>query len=130
MMHTEIRTFFESYCDAFNSLNGESIAEFYAIPSGIVSGKEYTHWQTFKHIAENMLALCKQYAEHGFCSASYELTTLFQQGEHSAVADLSWVIKRVDGQEPRRFNTTYNLLCTSVGWRILLCTAYEEKPRA
>lgn len=126
-MITEIQQFLNRYCDAFNSLNGESIAKLYAIPSGIVFGKEYTHWPTFNHIAENMAALCKQYEEHGFCSASYELATFFRQGEHSVVADLSWTIKRTSGLEPWCFNTTYNLLHTSEGWRVLLCTAYEEK---
>ena len=128
MFITEIHNLLDRYRDAFNSLDSESIAKLYAIPSGIVSGKEYTHWPTFKHIAENMHALCKQYAEHGFCSVSYELNAFLQQGEYSAVADLSWGIKRSDGLEPWCFNTTYNLLNTSEGWRVLLCTTYEEKP--
>ncbi|MDR0777508.1 MAG: nuclear transport factor 2 family protein [Azonexus sp.] len=126
-MPTEIRAFFDRYRDAFNALDGEAVAQLYAVPSGIVSAQQYTHWPVFEPIAENMAALCKLYADHGFRSASYEPSAFIQQGEHCAVSDLSWVIERTEGQEPWRFNTTYNLLRTPEGWRVLLCTAYEER---
>lgn len=125
-MPDEIRAFFDRYRDAFNALDSEAVARLYAVPSGILSGQQYTHWPAFEPIAENMSALCKLYAEHGFSSASYEPSALIEQGERCAVVDLSWVIERTDGQEPWRFNRTYNLLRTSEGWRVLLCTAYEE----
>ena len=40
-------------------------------------------------------------------------------------ADLRWTIEWRDGQ-PWRFNTTYNLVRSADGWRVLLCTAYTE----
>lgn len=126
-MPPEIRAFFDSYREAFNRLDGEAVARLYAVPSGIVSDRGYTHWSSFEPIAENMVALCKLYAENGFASTVYQLAAFIGQGEHNAIADLSWTVERTNGQEPWRFNTTYSVMRTVEGWRVLLCTAYQEK---
>jgi len=126
-MSSEIYAFFEEYRGAFDRLDGEAVARLYAIPSGIASESSYTHWPSFEPIRENMVALCKLYAENGYACANFELGTLLQQGENFAVADVSWHIDRSENGEPWRFNTTYNLIRTPAGWRVLLCTAYSEK---
>jgi hypothetical protein len=59
--------------------------------------------------------------------ASFESETFLQQGEQYAVVDLRWHIERSGGQPAWDFNTTYNLIRTAEGWRVLLCTAYSEK---
>jgi hypothetical protein len=126
-MPADIRAFFEEYRIAFNQLDGEAVARLYAVPSGIASDTGYTHWSSYEPIRENMVALCKLYRENGYESAEFEPEAFLAQGEHFAVADISWNIGRSAGQEPWRFNTTYNLMRTPEGWRILLCTAYSEK---
>jgi hypothetical protein len=125
-MPTEIRLFFDQYREAFNLLDGKAVAQLYAVPSGIVSNSGYTHWPTFEPIRDNMVALCELYRQHGFSSARFEPGVFVPQGEDHAFADVSWQIERV-GQEPWCFNTSYNLLRTAQGWRVLLCTAYSEK---
>ena len=55
------------------------------------------------------------------------LAGLLLQGSDFAVADVEWTIERQRNLEPWRFRTTYNLRRTEGGWRVLLCTAYEEK---
>jgi hypothetical protein len=126
-MPAEIRAFFEQYRRAFDCLDGDAVARLFAVPSGIASDSGYTHWPAFEPIRENMVALCTLYRENGFVSATFEPVTFISQGEDFAVADISWNIERSGRQEPWRFNTTYNLMRTSEGWRVLLCTAYSEK---
>lgn len=126
-MTADIREFLERYCAAFNRLDGEAVARLFAVPSGIASDKGYTHWDSFEPVRDNMVALCELYRANGFSSARFEEAAFLAQGENQAVVDLSWHIDRVDGQTPWRFNTTYNLIRTAEGWRVLLCTAYEEK---
>ena len=126
-MPREIRAFFEAYRDAFNRLDGEAIARLYAVPSGIASNSGYTHWSSFEPIRENMVALCSHYSAGGYVTAGFEPTAFLAQGEDFAIADLQWHIERSAEQEPWRFNTTYNLIRTGEGWRVLLCTAYSEK---
>jgi uncharacterized NTF2-like protein DUF6841 len=125
-MPHEIRRFFEQYCDAFNQLDGEAVAKLYAVPSGIAQDAKYEHWPSFEPIKKNMIALCDLYRERGYESASFEPGMFLQQGEDFAVADVRWHIRWRATQEPWRFNTTYNLVRTKEGWRVLLCTAYSE----
>jgi len=126
-MTAEIRAFFEKYCAAFNQLDGEAVAQLYAVPSGIADDTGYTHWSTFEPICENMVALCGLYRKNGYATASFEPGAFIQQGDHFAVADVQWRIERTGGQEPWRFGTTYNLMRSPRDWRILVCTAYCEK---
>jgi len=125
-MPTEIRQFFERYRDAFNSLDGEAVATLYAVPSGIAQDGQYTHWPEFERIRDNMVALCTLYRERRYEAAEFEPGAFLQQGENYAIADLSWKINWSSGTAPWRFNTTYNLVRTAEGWRVLLCTAYSE----
>ena len=131
-MPAEIRAFFERYRASFNALDDGAVAAFYAVPSGIASESGYTHWPALEPIRENMVAFCQLYREHGFVSAQFEPTAYIAQGEKFGVADLSWRIDWLE-KEPSHFGTTYNLMRTSIGWRVLLCTAYSEEkllPRA
>jgi ketosteroid isomerase-like protein len=124
-MPRDIREFFDNYRDAFNALNGSSVAELYAEPSGIAQDGKYTHWPERELVAENMKALCELYKDKGFIRADFEPCQFIAQGEMYAVADIQW---RIDWneQEPWRFKTTYNLARTDQGWKVLLCTAYSE----
>ena len=126
-MPAEIRAFFEHYREAFNRLDGEAVAHLFAVPSGIASDGGYTHWSSFEPIRANMVALCALYRANGYASAAFEPVVFLAQGENYAVADIYWCIERSGEREPWRFNTTYNLMRTAAGWRVLLCTAYSEK---
>lgn len=125
-MPREIRNFFERYRNAFNALNGSAVAEFYAEPSGIAQDGSYTHWPKRDSVAKNMAALCTLYKDRGFIRADFEHSQFIDQGEKHAVADLQWQIDWHGGQAPGRFKTTYNLVRTEQGWKVLLCTAHSE----
>ena len=73
-----------------------------------------------------MVALCQMYREHGFSLATFQVKCFFSQGQSHALVDLEWIIKRMDGLEPWRFNTSYNLMRSADQWQVVLCTAYEE----
>ena len=125
-MPREIQAFFESYRDAFNRLDGKAVADLYAEPSGIVQDGAYTHWPDRRPVAENMEALCGLYREKGFVRAAFEARQFIDQGDKLAVAELQWRIEWTEGQAPWQFKTSYNLVRTSQGWKVLLCTVYSE----
>ena len=126
IMPSEIRVFFERYRDAFNALDGRAVASLYAEPSGIAQDGSYTHWPVRQAVAENMTALCELYKARGFVRAEFEPRQFIDQGADFAVAGVGWRIERSAGHEPWHFNTTYNLMRTAEGWKVLLCTAYSE----
>ncbi len=125
-MPVEIRRFFERYRDAFNALDGDAVADLYAVPSGIVDPRGYTHWVDAAPIQQNMRALCDLYRQHGYVRASFEERAFVEQGEDFAIADIKWHIER-DAQAPWEFATTYNLMRQQGQWKVLLCTAYSEQ---
>ncbi|MBX7228038.1 MAG: nuclear transport factor 2 family protein [Burkholderiaceae bacterium] len=125
-MPSEIIKFFQAYRDAFNTLNGGAVAMLYAEPSGIAQDGRYTHWPNRVPVQENMEALCQMYRNKGFVRADFELGQFIDQGEQFAVADLQWQIDWDRDQDSWRFRTTYNLVYTGKGWKVLLCTAYTE----
>ncbi|WP_255991138.1 hypothetical protein [Chitinolyticbacter albus] len=127
MLPIELSDFLTAYRAAFDALDGEAVADFYHLPSGIVSAEGYTHWPDRAAIARNMFALCALYREHGYAGATYDVVAYLPQGEQGAVLDVAWKISRHGGSAPWCFHTTYNLLHTQTGWRVLLCTAYEEQ---
>ncbi|MCX7207653.1 MAG: hypothetical protein NT086_17070 [Proteobacteria bacterium] len=121
----DIEQFFNAYCLAYNQQDSLAIANLFAKPSGIAQQGTYTHFSSSADTAKNMHELCQWYAEQGFLQASFKINHLFLQGTQHAIADINWQIERKQ-QAPWQFHTTYNLIKTSQGWLILLCTAYEE----
>ncbi len=126
-MPRDVTDFFEQYRDAFNRLDGDAVANLFCVPSGIVSDRGLTAWQSREPIAENMVALCALYRANGYKQANFAPNHFISQGTDFAVADVAWTIEREAGAEPWHFHTTYNLRRTAEGWRVVLCTAYEEK---
>jgi len=123
----DIRDFFDRYREAFDRMDGDAIAALYSVPSGIVSDGVYLHWPSAAPIRENMRALCELYSDNGYSRALYAAAAFLPQGSDNAIADVVWTIERRGERAAWRFNTTYNLLRTPDGWRVLLCTAYQEK---
>jgi hypothetical protein len=123
----DIGRFCDAYRDAFNQQDGSKIAQLYHVPSGIAHDGGYTHWPTFEAIRDNMVALCRQYQQGGYAVASHVPLALVAQGDNFAFVTLAWTITRHADQPPWQFNTAYNLARTAAGWRVLLCTAYDEK---
>ncbi len=126
-MPRDVSNFFEQYRDAFDRLDGDAIADLFCVPSGIVSDRGLTAWQSREPIVENMVALCALYRKNGYKCAHFEPNHFISQGSDFAVADIEWTIEREADAEPWHFHTTYNLRRTDAGWRVVLCTAYEEK---
>ena len=126
-MPRDVADFFEQYRQAFNRLDGDAIADLYCVPSGIVSDCGLTAWQSREPIAKNMVALCALYRANGYKHAHFEPNHFISQGANFAIADIAWTIERESDAESWQFHTTYNLRRTAEGWRVVLCTAYEEK---
>jgi hypothetical protein len=73
-----------------------------------------------------MQTLCEHYRQDGFVHADYQISTFLPQGQQHCIADVTWTITRAAPQLPTQFQTTYNLIYRPDGWRIQLCTAYQE----
>ena len=129
-MPSDIANFIAHYCDAFNRLDGGAVADFYLVPSVITDNDRYTVWSTRDEIVENMIALCELYRAKGFTLAEYEVEQFIQQGSTHAIVNIAWVLRRSASNGPWQFHTTYNLRRAENEWKILVCTAFEERLNA
>ena len=128
VVQAELQRFFASYREAFNRLDPEAISRHFCVPSVMTSHAGDAIWADASQIRANMVALCEHYRTHGFVAAEFELRAFIDQPPDHAVADLQWTIRRSGARPSSRFRTGYNLRRESSGWRVLLCTAYEEDP--
>lgn len=54
-MPRDVAFFLEQYRDAFDRLDGEAIANLYCVPSGIVSDRGLTPWESREPIIKNIV---------------------------------------------------------------------------
>jgi len=127
-MRADLRRFFELYREAFNRLDAEAISQHFCVPSMITTPVSYAIWADARQIHANMVALCEHYRTRGFVAAEFEQRGFIDQPPNHAVVDLQWTIHRGGRLPSSNFRTGYNLRRESSGWRVLLCTAYEEDP--
>jgi hypothetical protein len=134
MSHAEVQAFFETYCQAFNRLDGDAVADLWHTPSGIADAKRgaasLTWWPDEAPMRANHRDLCDVYRRAGYGRASFDLVQVQLLGAHHTTALLDWTIHRNDGTVLQRFGTHYHLMQTAQGPRVLLCTAFEEDLQA
>jgi len=127
-MRSDLRSFFESYRDAFNGLDAEAITGHYCVPSMLTNRQGQVVWTETPQIHANMIAICEYYRASGFVSAQFEPLECIDQPPDHAVVELLWTIQRSDNRPSVPFRTGYNVRRQSTAWGILLCTAYDEDP--
>ncbi len=123
----DLKAFFDSYREAFDRLDPGAIALHYHVPSMLIDNDHCLIWATEDAVLANMRALTEYYRADGFDHATFEARNVLQLQRDSAIVDIGWVIDRTDDLVKRQFGTAYNLKRTAHGWRITVCTAYEER---
>ncbi len=124
-MRQEIEKFFRGYCDAYNRFDPRGVAQCFAVPS-LLAERNCIVWTTEAQVQDNMERLLAYYRANHFEEADFAVEQMMVQGHGDAVVNLLWIIKRDGGNPPWRFHTGYNLRRFGDGWRIIMCTVYEE----
>ena len=124
-MNSELQAFFDSYRAAFDRLDAAAIAAHFAVPGMLIDGVPRI-WLQQADIVANMDKLVALYRDGGYAGASFVIEGRLPQGEDGATVNIAWTIARHDAV-PWRFRTGYTLHRFADGWKIVLCTAYEER---
>ena len=126
----EATSFFETYRDAFNRLDGDAVADLWHGSSGITDTRDglarLTWWPRDAPMRANHRALCDHYRKAGYGRAEFEILHHEAMGANHAFTRLHWRIARSDGSLLQAFGTGYQLMRTADGLRVLLATAFEE----
>ena len=134
MSRTETQSFFETYRDAFNRLDGDAVADLWHSSSGITDSggsngsARLTWWSDDAPMRANHRALCDLYRGNDYQRADFELVEHVPLGHNHAFAQLHWVLQRHDGSLLQQFHTGYQLMRIAQGPRVLLAVAHQEKP--
>ena len=132
MNESEIRDFFERYRNAFNSLDGDAVADLWHTPSSISDCEagsgvaRVTLWTEDAPKRKNMRALCDVYMLNDYGRAEFAFDHFHALGANHAFANVHWKLWRKDGSLMQEFHTAYQLLRTAKGPKVVLATAYEE----
>jgi hypothetical protein len=128
----EVSGFFDRYRAAFNTLDGDAVADLWHVPcaiSGAHAGDAHanvTWWHDDAPMRENMRALCEVYRTSGYAHATFELRHFTPMGPHHAFADVAWTLHRGDDSVLQAFRTGYQLMRSKSGLRVLMCVAHDE----
>ena len=132
MSRTETQSFFETYRDAFNRLDGDAVADFWHGSSGIAHNHgdgghaELTWWVDDAPMRANHRALCELYKKADYARADFEMEQHVRMGENNAFTHLHWTLRRHDGSLLQQFHTGYQLMRTAQGPKVLLAVAHAE----
>jgi hypothetical protein len=132
MSRDEVAEFFDRYRAAFDTLDGDAVADLWHVPCAIASSHaadahaDLTWWHDDAPMRDNMRALCEAYRRGGYARATFELRGVTPMGPHHAFADVARTLRRADGTVLQAFRTGYQLMRGQRGLRLLLCIAHDE----
>jgi hypothetical protein len=127
VLSDDLEAFFDSYREAFDRLDADAIASHYHVPSMLIDGDACLIWTTGEQVLANMHALTELYRADGFERATFDARAVIRPHRDAAFVDMAWVIDRAGDLANWQFGTAYNLKCNEHGWRITVCTAYQER---
>jgi hypothetical protein len=128
----ETQSFFTTYRDAFDRLDGDAVANLWHSSSGIADNHgpeqtaQLTWWPTDEPMRSNHKALCEVYRTADYGRADFVIEDHVSLGSNHAFAKLHWRLQRKDGTALQQFRTGYQLMRTAKGPQVVLAVAYQE----
>jgi hypothetical protein len=118
-LEQEMTAFLERYNEAFK-IDGEHIAEFYAVPTITMRGDGSIHcFQTRDEIVKFFQGVTDTYKGEGTTTATINDLTAVALGERCTLVTLTWKNLRDDGSIAREWRQSYNIVRLAGGLRIL-----------
>jgi len=118
MIADELRQLFERYRDAFDRLDADAAAAWYAAPAFVVKSggiERFDQIEKGGYFAA-LMAANASHGEHAWQIADFHADVLTDNG---AVVTVRWLCTRPDGSTIWDFSDTYVVARTDEGWRIL-----------
>lgn len=119
----EARVFLEEYQRAFDSFDGNRIAELYHVPCVTMRGDGSIHCLQSRGELERFFQdVVDTYHSQGYRSGRFNDLVAVSIGTRSMFVTVEWELNREDGSVLRRWRQSYNLVRGDSGWRILVST--------
>lgn len=119
----QVRSFFERYAGAFDSIDGNRIAALYHLPTVTMRGDGSIHClQSRDELAKFFQGVADTYHRDGYRSGRFSNLQVTAIGARSALATMDWELLRGDGSVLRQWRQSYNIVRVDAGWQILVST--------
>lgn len=123
-MPESLQTFFRSYQDAWDTLDGPEIAAHYLPTANIFDGDGFRAFSSKEDLASKFEANCRAMRGLGYSGFECSAGKVIESGEYGLTVDLGWRLELFSGA--KSFRTTYTCLRLDDTWRIACAVAYEE----
>jgi hypothetical protein len=124
MNDSELRSFFQSYGDAFLRTPAD-IADFYAAPCITARQGQVRLNVTHADVEAFFTDVLARYRAQGSAGGEIETFASTPLGVNSIAATIKWAYKDSSGSVLWEWTFTYNLYRVSDGWKILLQTLHD-----
>jgi hypothetical protein len=122
---TELDFFFAHYSERYMASDVDAIDSMYEAPLLAVRDGRAIHCADREAVREHLTEVMAAYARSGAARADVAALDVTPLGASSVLATVNWHVKDADGGILKDFRTTYQLLRTGDGWRILSYTNHD-----
>lgn len=122
---SDLGTFFGRYAERYMASDVAAISEVYEAPLLALRDGEAIHLPDRRAVREHLAGLMSAYAQSGADRADIAALDITDLGTSSAFATVHWHVRDTGGGMIKDFRTTYHLLRTDGGWRILSYTNHD-----
>lgn len=123
---SEMTTFFEQYAARYMASDVEAISALYEAPLLAIREGRAIHLPDRTAVREHLAELMTAYRNAGAARADVVELDVAPLGKSGAMATVHWHVLNEAGALRRDFRTTYHLLRTDEGWRILSYTNHDD----
>jgi uncharacterized NTF2-like protein DUF6841 len=125
----ELAEFFAEYAARYMASDVDAISAVYEAPLLAVREGRAIHLPDRTAVREHLAELMNAYAAAGAARADVAELDVLPLGTSSAIATVRWEVLDAAGTLLRDFRSTYQLLHTDGGWRILSYTNHHTWSR-
>ena len=127
-LQDEMRRFFEDFVVAFAEFDGPLIARRYAAPYLALNAQgEARLFASAETIGAYFQGIVEQYFAQGCRHCRFHGLHATALGANAALASVSWQLLSADDEVLSAWRESYNLMRTSLGWRIHASTDHAVR---
>lgn len=122
---SDLDAFFARYAERYMASDVDSISEVYEAPLLALRDGQTIHLADRAAVREHLAELMSAYARSGAQRADIARLDITDLGRSSAFATVHWHVRDAHGGLVKDFHTTYQLVRSDGGWRILSYTNHD-----
>jgi len=122
----DLSPFFEHYAERYMAADVDAIGALYEAPLLAVRDGQAIHLADREAVRGHLAEVMAAYGRSGAARADIASLELAPLGASGVNATVNWHVRAADGSLLKDFRTTYQLLRTDGGWRILSYTNHDD----